>query len=172
MKSFVVDGSERSVQDIISKLKFIAKIQDGEKLDVCSLTLHKDTLGTSLYRTIVARDESRDRALEFIRCVIGEAFDLASKYRRKEESFFKKIGEMIILALKESRAGLLNLTKTYELDRMFVSKLETLMVTLDTKTEDLQNRLEKTHKERLSSIKESRRTSLQDDRKERSTRGY
>jgi len=141
MKSFVIDGSERSVQDIVSKLKFISKIKEGEKVDVQSLTLCESGLGTSLYRTFVARGESRENALEFIRSIILEGFNLASKYLKKPEKFLKDIGKMIIDALHESRAGLVNLTKTYQADRMYVSKVETLMSTLETKTCDLQRQL-------------------------------
>lgn len=139
-KSFAIDGSERSVQDIVSKLRFISKIREGEKLDVSSLTLGEG-LRTSLYRTVIARSESRDTTLEFIREVVHEAFNLASKYLRKEETFFKDIGQMVITSLHECKSGLLNLIKTYAEDRMFISKLETLMKTLETKTMDLQRQL-------------------------------
>jgi len=142
MKSFVIDGSERSVQDIVSKLKFISKIREGQKLDVQSLTLCEDGMGTALYRTLVARGESRENALEFVRGVIGEAFELATKYLHKPEKFFKDIGQMIIIALHESKAGLAHLAKTYEHDHMFISKLETLTKTLETKTLDLQRQLD------------------------------
>lgn len=141
MKSFVIDGSERSVQDTVSKLKFIGKIKEGEKLDVQSLTLCSESVGTSLYRTFLARNESRGNALEFIRGVVGEAFELATKYLRKKDHFFKDVGQMIIESLHESKSGLSNLAKTYEDDKMFVSKLETLMNTLETKTADLQRQL-------------------------------
>ncbi len=139
-KSFAVDGSERSVQDIVSKLKFISKIREGEKLDVKSLTLGEG-FKDSVYRTFVARNESRYTTLEFIRMIVHEAFDLASKYLQKEEKFFKDIGKMVITSLNECKSGLLNLIKTYSEDRMYISRLETLMTTLETKTIDLQRQI-------------------------------
>lgn len=137
LKNFVVDGSERSVQDIVSKLKFISKIREGEIVDVSNLSLSERNWKTSMYRTLFARKESRHMTLDFFRQVVGEAFDLATLYLRSEEQFFQNIGSMIISALQESKAGILNHAKTYSHDRMHVSKTETLLRTLDTKISDL-----------------------------------
>lgn len=142
LKNFVIDGSERSVQDIVSKLKFISKIKEGDIIDVASLTLTPKNLGTSVYRTVIARGESRCAALEFFRQVIGEAFDLATRYISSDQLFFKEIGLMVINALKESKMGIVNHSKTYKEDDMYVSKVETLIETLDTKTSDLQRQID------------------------------
>ena len=141
MKSFVIDGSERSVQDVVSRLKFISKIQEGEKIDVQSLVLCEPGTKTSLYRTLIARNESRERSLEFFRNTIGEAFELATKYLHRKEIFFKEIGGMIITALQECKIGLKNSTKTYADDKMFISKIDTLISTLNTKSRDLNRQL-------------------------------
>jgi hypothetical protein len=138
VKNFVTDGSERSVQDTVSKLKFLAKIKSGEKVDIQSLKMViADDWGSRLYRTVIARGESRDATLEFARGVIGEAFDLAQRYLAREQAFFRQIGNMIVQSLQESKSGLTNLAKTYQSDQMYASRIETLIATLDTKTEDL-----------------------------------
>lgn len=141
LKSFVIDGSERSVQDIVSKLKFISKIKEGEIMDVQTHSLTEWSIGTSVYRTFIARGESRKSALEFFRSVIGEAFDLATKYLSSSEKFFQDIGMMIVIALQESKAGITNHAKTYSSDRFHVSKVETLIKTLDTKADDLTRKM-------------------------------
>ena len=138
IKSFVTDGSERSVQDIVSKLKFISRIKEGEKVDIQTLrVMNADSWGTSIYRTLVSRGESRETTLEFIRGVVGDAFDLASKYLSTSTPFFRQIGEMIVQSLRESKVGLGNLMKTYREDRMYTSRVDTLIKTIDTKTSDL-----------------------------------
>nr|QBK86401.1 MAG: uncharacterized protein LCMAC102_01960 [Marseillevirus LCMAC102] len=142
LKSFVIDGSERSVQDIVSKLKFMSKIKEGEIVDVQSLTLMEKGWGTSAYRTLVARGESRKATLEFFRIVIGEAFDLASRYLKRDGQFFHDIGSMIVVALQEAKSGLANHSKTYKDDRMHMSKIETLVQTLDTRSIDLTRQIE------------------------------
>jgi hypothetical protein len=96
---------------------------------------------TSTYRTIFARGEGRKATLEFFRQVIGEAFDLATRYLSSDRNFFQKIGEMIVDALQESKAGIVNHARTYHGDRMHVAQIETLLRTLNTKLEDLQRRI-------------------------------
>lgn len=141
LKSFVIDGSEHSVQSVISKLKFISKIKEGEKIDVSTLTLCDNTWLSSLYRTLLRRGESREATLIFIRGVLGEAFDLAYNYLCREERFYKDIGKTIIISLQESKSGLSQLANSYLDDRMFISKIEALISTLDTKIKDLERQI-------------------------------
>ena len=65
--------------------------------------------------------------------------------------------------MQVSIAVLLNLTKTYKDDRMFVAQLETLMGTLDTKAKNLQRRLGKSNK--ITTLKESGYQERSHDRK-------
>ena len=67
LNNFVKDGGERSVQDIVSKLKFISKIKEGELVDVHSLTVMEAGVPTSIYRTFFTRSESRKITLDFLR---------------------------------------------------------------------------------------------------------
>lgn len=137
MKNFVLDGGQHSVQDVISRLKFISTIKPGEKIDVASLSVQTDTLVGRLYRSILARGESRSATLEFIRQTLGEAFDLASAYAVREDAFNRKIGQMIITALSAAKSGIMGLTETYKDDRMFVSRVEILVGTLEAKIADM-----------------------------------
>ena len=137
MKSFVTDGGERSVQDIVSKLKFIAIVKAGEKIDVSSLSIQGVTLAGRTYRTFIARGESRAATLTFLRATLGTAFDLASEYASRGDAFSTKIAGMIISALTVAKTGIIGLTETYRDDRMFVSRVDTLVTTLDAKIADL-----------------------------------
>jgi len=137
MKNFVIDGGQRSVQDIISKLKFISTIKPGEKIDVASLSVQTDSLMGRIYRTILARGESRAASLEFIRQTLGEAFDLASAYAGREDPFNRKIGQMILAALLAAKSGIIGLSETYKDDRMFVSRVEILVGTLEARITDV-----------------------------------
>jgi hypothetical protein len=133
MKTFVIDGGQHSVQDIISKLKFISTIKPGEKIDVATLSVQPDTIIGRLYRTILARGESRTATLEFIRQTLGEAFDMISLYINHEDAFSRQVGMMIVSALSVAKAGIMGLTETYKDDRMFVSRVEILVGTLEAK---------------------------------------
>ena len=137
MKSFILDGSERSVQDVVSKLRFIATLKPHERVDVATLSVQPDSYGARAYRTFLARGESRVATLEFIRQTLGEAFDLASAYSIRTEPFNQKIKLMILDALSDSKSGIESLKETYKSDRMFVSRVATLIGTLDAKVTDL-----------------------------------
>lgn len=137
LKDFVLDGSNHSVQDIVSKLKFIAKVRPHEWMDVTKLQLYEKTYWNSFYRTLFTRSESRNATLEFIRLVFGEAFELAARYNTSKAPFRHAVAKMILDAMEESKTGIANLKESYKEDRMFVSKLETLTSIFDTKVKEL-----------------------------------
>lgn len=136
LKNYIVDGSESSVNNTVSKLKFISKIEVGDKVDTNSMTLMKDTWGTSCYRTykkLIANAESRSNTLAFIRRITGEAFDLASRYLMSQDKFYVDIGIIIVESLQQAKAGIINHKETYKSDALHTSEVETLLTTLDTK---------------------------------------
>jgi len=133
LKNFVMDGSENSIQTIISKLKFISKIQEGEKIDVHRLLLYPNTSINNVYRTIFSRGESRESALNFIKITIADALITSSSYLKNDQQLYQDIGFMILKSLEESKIGIKNIIETYKNDRMYTSKFETLISTLDTK---------------------------------------
>lgn len=137
VKEFVLDGSNRSVQDIVSKLKFISKFEQTQWMDVTKLQLYEKTWYNRVYRTIFTRTECRDATLEFVRVVFAEAFDLAAKHNSSVAPFRRSIAKMIVEALKEAKKGVENLKVAYEDDKMFVSRLDTLTTILDHKIKEL-----------------------------------
>lgn len=134
---FLLDGSEYSVQDVISKLKFIGKIQEGEIVDVKTLSLHKRGWATSFSRTFLTSGESRAATLDFFRQIISNGFDMAQRYFRMEGEMNKKLGDIIVRALNECKKGLINTSKTYHEDQHYSSQIETLIETLNIRADDL-----------------------------------
>lgn len=149
LKNFVMDGSERSVNDVLSKLRFISKIKVGDKLDINSMTLMEDSWSTTLYRTyrsIIAKKESKADALEFFRTVIGEAFDLATRYLSSHDRFFSDIGIQLVELLQLAKVGINNHIKTYTHDSFHTAKVESLITILDTKLKTLNDRMQSIHR--------------------------
>lgn len=140
LKCFSLDGREKSVQDIVSKLKFISKIAVGEIVDVASLTLMDRNWKTSAYRTILARGESREGTFELFSETACLAFEMAAEYLSDKTAFFYNIGVMIIDAIQEAKQGILNHSKTYADDKMFVARSETLIKTIEAKIKDFSER--------------------------------
>lgn len=140
LKDFILNGGDRSVQDIMSCLKFISKIKVGDVVDVGSRTLMKKCISTSLYRTMIARKEGRGKALDFFRVTIGESLDVASEYLKIDKNantFYKDIATVIINSLNDVKKGIINHSKTYAYDCDHVSKIETLLDFLDIEIKEL-----------------------------------
>jgi len=139
IKSFCLDG-EKTVYLVLSKLKFLSKIKPNEKINVKNMTLvEHDRFQVNLYRFVYG--ESRQTTLDFINSVLSEAIDICSSYLFREEKFYRQIGGMLLEGVEECRQGITNLTTTYTDDRMFVSKLDTLMKTLNIKMDELKHNL-------------------------------
>lgn len=129
-------------QDIIGKLKFIGKIKEGEIIDVQSLTLHPSGWITSVYRTIknlFTKVESRDITLEFVNEALEEGLELANLYYSScgDESFHKRIGNLLVQSLQESRKGISNLKSTYGNDAMYTARIEAMLSMLDAKLKNI-----------------------------------
>lgn len=142
LKYFLIDGSERAVQDILSKLDFISKIREGEKVDISSMSVCSNDWKTSLYRTLFARNESRKATLEWLRSIYADAFMLIDVCLGKSNEFYSTIASKIAESIMISKQGLISLRETYSTDRLFVSKIETLISTLEAKRNDLTKFLE------------------------------
>jgi hypothetical protein len=133
----ITDGSDHSVQDVISKLRFIASLKPGERIDVASLSVQPDTYTGRIYRALLARGESREVTFDFIRQVLGDAFALITEYAGCEGDLNRRIREMLITAVHLAKNGITGLSETYKDDRMYVARVTTLVEALDAKLAEL-----------------------------------
>lgn len=131
IKSFSVSGNEISVEEILSELKFISKIKETEKINVRHMKVCGSDFISRFYRSFDG--ESRDNTFDFIKACITKSIDLAYYYMDYEDKFHQDISALIFSGLGDAKIGLINLAKTYADDRMFTSKLETLIDTLEVK---------------------------------------
>lgn len=155
LKCFSLDGREKSVQDVVSKLKFISKISIGEIVDVSTLTLMDRSWTTSAYRTVLARGESRESSFELFAESTGLAFEMAAEYLSSPAPFFYNIGLMIIEAIQEAKQGILNHSKTYSDDKMFAARSETLIKTIEAKIKDFST-LIRAHENKVATVAKHR----------------
>jgi hypothetical protein len=136
---FSVDGSETSVQDVVSKLLFISKIKEGDIIFTMNdLEIQKKSLSTSLRRTLFERSECREEARLFFNKTINNAFNLAEEYLKRDDSFSKKIGEMIIQRIKDCLPGLHEHMKTYDSLHMHVSRISALISVTKAKLDGME----------------------------------
>ena len=132
VKNFVASGNERQVEAVVSQLKFISKMQSGEKINVKTMNVSLGTYKDRLYRTFIT-GETRDDTLIFIHDVINNALELVYLYDGMKDDLYSNMSSLIVKSLQDSKIGLKNLMETYERDRMYVSQIEALMSTLEAK---------------------------------------
>lgn len=141
-RSYVADGSEKIVNEISSKLKFISKIKENEVLDTRSVSLMEVGWKTSLYRTFIARCESKETTYDFFLSTINSSFELIEKYISHEDRFFRDISMMLIKDLRSAKQGMTNHTKTYSRYEHHISKIETLIMNIDIRLDSIVRRIQ------------------------------
>jgi hypothetical protein len=101
-----------SHKDILSKLKFISKIQEGEKINVKYLYVQQDGFMTKLSRTFYNLD-NRGNTLNFVENTVKRSFEIIKLYINSDKLSERTICYNIIKDLEISKSGILNLMKTY-----------------------------------------------------------
>lgn len=133
--SSTLSGGLQKIEDVISKLKFIGKLQEGDKINTTQLYVQKPTYATSLARTLSY--ENRSETYNFIKDVINQAFDIVFSFSQSTKKFERNICFNIIDDLLQAKNGLENLKLTYTEDVMYVSQIDTMNSLIDAKIEEL-----------------------------------
>ena len=118
-------------KETISRLKFIGKIQIGEKVNLKYMYIQNDGLITQLYRILF--QESRVKTLTFLQDTINKSFEILKCYHNTKKKSDKIMCINLIQDLRNSKAGLLNLKETYIQDIKFCCDIDTLLQLIDAK---------------------------------------
>jgi len=129
----MINGGLWSVEEVIGKLKFIARINADEKIDVDTLTVQPVCHYTSLVRTLTLTGESKWKTLRFIRDTINQGWAIAEAFKSSQQDDYQQIRENIIQDLIHCKIGLSYLKKTYETNRHFVAQLDAIVQVLDAR---------------------------------------
>jgi hypothetical protein len=143
LNNFVIDNSDKSVQDILNKLCLLAKLQPGEKVDVTNISLQQSSWLTSLWRTISGGEQSRERTLRFIQSITDDALMIIEKCLSSCSDVHNLLGVETLKKLDSAICGINNLYETYKDDRYFTAKLETQLLLLKVKIENIKLRYNK-----------------------------
>lgn len=121
-------------KEVVSRLKFISRINKGEKINVRSAYpfVQQDDMPTRLSRTFYYKD-NRGNALNFVRNTIERSFEILNLYLRSNKKSEKALCKNIINDLKRAKNGILNLRETYTADTMFCCDLDTILQEIDAK---------------------------------------
>ena len=123
--NFNINNME-SDKEIISRLKFISKIQTGEKIDVKYMFVQPEGIVTKFSRTFIHKC-SRRNTLNFVMNTIKRTFEIITSYIESPNKSRHHICKNIIQDLKFSQKGIVNIKSTYLDDLKVCCDLDTLL---------------------------------------------
>jgi hypothetical protein len=112
-------------KDVIKKLKFISKIEPGERINVSTVSTTSHNLFSSIYRSIFK--ESRVKTFQFLNDVVDRSFELIVLYQDSTKISDRITCSQILEDLISTITGLKNLQTTYADDRNFYCDIDTLI---------------------------------------------
>ena len=127
---------DAAAQDVVSRLKFLASVRPGERIDIATLTVLGNTFASRAHRALFARGESRDATLDFVRRTFIEAFALISSCGAHPGAFERRVGGLVAAALAAARGGVAALAETYVDDRMYAARVAALIEMVDVRIDD------------------------------------
>ena len=140
-----------SRQEVISRLKFIGSLREGEKLHTKRLYVQPDGILTSLSRTFFNPD-SRSNALAFIRDTITRSFEIIDMYEKSADDSKITMCCHILHDLKQAEVGLCNFKQTYITDTKFSCDIDTLLQVIRIKVAEMEKRFPTAIKEKLGEV--------------------
>jgi hypothetical protein len=148
-QTFSLTGDAK-VQQVISRLRFMSKINHGEKINVRAMFVRdNDSVWQRILRSIrnystyiSSSDivESKEATLQFIQETVNDAITLIAMYSRENDEFKKKISAILVDNLEKSKVGIRNLIATYQQDRRFISQAEAVIQTLEARIDSLRSK--------------------------------
>lgn len=126
-----------SDKEVISRLKFIGKVQKGEKINVKYMFVQPEGIVTRLSRTLINQD-NRQNTLNFVRSTIARTFEIVTSYSSSTKESQRHIYLHVIMDLKQAKNGLVNIKDTYLKDIKFTCDIDTLLQEIDAKLSEIE----------------------------------
>lgn len=134
-------GMDSGTAEIISRIKFIGRIQKGEKINVRYMYVQPDSWFTRLSRTFFNAD-NRMNTYNFLENTIKRCFDIITLNKDSVKISERCLVVNILSDLKTALEGIHNLKDTYGTDVMFCCKLDTLIQETTSKLLELEQSLQ------------------------------
>jgi hypothetical protein len=129
--------TSNNYKEIITKLKFLSKIQPGEKINTKPyLSIVNDDWITSLFRKFY-NFESRSETVQFINETVASTFQIIEQIKVTSRNIqidatdTENILNNLYKDLVGAKNGIANLIKTYKADKIVICQLETILENID-----------------------------------------
>lgn len=126
-------------EDIIPKLKFISRLNKGDKINVKNLYIQPNNFINKISRSFIHIDD-RTNTLIFVNNTVKKGFELFLQHIDSSNPFDNILCQNILYDLKNAINGLLNLKETYGEDIMFVCKIDSLIEEIDARLIEIGNK--------------------------------
>ncbi len=124
-------------KEIISRLKFLGKVRENEKINVMYMFVQSDDVVTKFSRTFYNKD-NRGNTLCFVRDIVNRSFEIVSSYINSQKLFEKAMCQNIVDDLQLAKNGIINLKNTYISDIKFNCDMDTVIQDIDAKILELE----------------------------------
>lgn len=121
--------------EVIARIKFIGRLQKGEKINTRRYVVQSDGLITRLIRTFWEQD-NRSNTLSFLQETIRSAFRLLEQFDKANTKESIGLKNLLLQDLKSVITGLANIKFTYVKDVKFCCDVDTLLELVVTKLGD------------------------------------
>ena len=127
--------------EIIPRIKFIGKIQKGEKMNVKHMQVQPDSILTKISRSFIHTD-TRSNTYTFVNYSIKKGFEILYQYLGSEKPFDRILCTNLMTDLRNCKSGLQNIRETYIEDLMFCCKIDALIEETDARINDVEIKFE------------------------------
>ncbi len=156
-------NSMESDKEVISRLKFIGKIQKGEKINVKYMFVQPEGIATRISRTLINQC-NRQNTLNFVRNTIKRTFEIIKNYRDSKNESHLHICNHIIYDLKQSQKGIVNIKHTYINDLKVCCDLDTLLQEIEAFISTIEMEIERQREKERKEIDEEETDDRNDEK--------
>ena len=123
-------------KEVMSRLKFIGRIQKGEKINVRHMFVQPDSFLTSISRTVIHPD-NKTNTLGFVQSTINRAFEIIEHSFCSGKNYQKEMCRHLVRDLNVAKNGMKNLKETYIADVKFCCDMDTMLQDIEAKISSL-----------------------------------
>jgi hypothetical protein len=122
--------------EVLSRLKFIGKIQPSEKINVKYLYVQTDSWATRVLRTLFSPD-NRNNALSFFKATLDKSFEIVNANKDNKEKI--PMVRNILRDIENATLGINHFKETYKTDVMYCCEIDTLVQSVLLRLDDLRS---------------------------------
>ena len=127
---------DENQQETMAKLKFLGRVNKGEKINVKEMTLQTESYVTSMSRSLWFVD-NRNNTLSFIQNTVQAGFSLLKILLQTSSISNREMARAVVRDIDAARNGITNLKTTYSDDTYFCCEVDTYTEMIKAKLLDL-----------------------------------